>query len=121
MNVKHQHQEAFNPAGEPILPERLSDRRVLMHHGSWDAEQRETLIPNTVHILEWISREGIDKDTGGIGLGHALNLKENKSERMKLLQTSILIINVYAYVINAFIVWSIKERKQGRISLRLQC
>lgn len=80
MNVKHQHQEAFNPAGEPILPEHLSDRRVLMHHGSWDAEQRETLIPNTVHILEWISREGIDEDTGGIGLGHALNLKENKSE-----------------------------------------
>lgn len=55
-----------------------------MHHGSRDAERRGTLVPDTVHVLEGITGEGEDEDAGGIGFGHALNLRGNKSERTKL-------------------------------------
>ena len=54
-----------------------------MHHGSWDAERSVTFIPNTVHILDWVTRKGTDKDTGGVGFGHVLYLEE-KYDGIKL-------------------------------------
>lgn len=71
--MRHQT-EALNPSREPVLPERLGDRRLQVHHGSRDAQGRVTLIPDAVHILDRVTRQSVDKDTGGVGFGHVLDL-----------------------------------------------
>lgn len=67
--------ESFNPFSELILPERLLDRNLLMHHGSRDTERKEAFVFITVHILDRATRERIDEDARGIGFGHVTNLE----------------------------------------------
>lgn len=58
-----------------VLPQRLSDRRILVHHGSGDIQCGVAFILDAVHILDGVARQSIDKDTGGVGFGHVLHLK----------------------------------------------
>lgn len=46
-----------------------------MHHGSGDAQRRVAFILHTVHVLDRVTSESVDKDTGGVGFGHALHLE----------------------------------------------
>lgn len=46
-----------------------------MHHGSRDAQRGQTLVPDTVHILQRVTGAGVDEDTGGVGFGQALHLE----------------------------------------------
>ena len=73
--VNHQSEEASNPPGELALLKRLGDGNLQMHHGSGDAQRRVALIPDTVHVLDWVTGQSVDKDTGGVGFSHALHLE----------------------------------------------
>lgn len=65
---------------ERVSPERLSDRRLQVHHGSGDLQRGVALVLDTVHVLDRVSRKSVDQDTGGVGFGHALHLEGKGKE-----------------------------------------
>lgn len=50
-----------------------------MNHGSRDVECGVALILQTVHVLQRVSRQGVDQNTRGVGIGHILHLHETKT------------------------------------------
>lgn len=73
--INHQSEEASNPPGDSALLECLGDGNLQMHHGSGDGQRSVALIPDTVHVLDRVTGQSVDKDTGGVGFSHALHLK----------------------------------------------
>lgn len=61
--------------------ERLSDRKLQVHHGSGDLQRGVAFILDAVHVLDRVSRKSVDKDTGGIGFGHVLHLEGRSATR----------------------------------------
>lgn len=65
-----------------VLLQRLSDRRLQVHHGGGDAQRRVALVVDAVHVLDRVTGESVDKDTGGVGFGHVFHLEGSAEEPM---------------------------------------
>lgn len=74
--------------GRSVLLERLSHRSLQVHHGGGDGQRGVAVVPATVHVLDRVTGERVDEDTGGVGLGHALHLEDEG--RRKGINTSCL-------------------------------